>query len=157
MMKIRLIQTGKTHFSFIKDGFDLYEKKLGHYVNFSYTEIQVPNKDKHHQPEAIKKSEALLQLKLLKPTDFLILLDEKGKSFNSIQFANYLEKLSMQTSSMVFLIGGAFGFDESVYQRANAKIALSDFTFSHQLVRLIFAEQLYRAQTIIKGEPYHHE
>lgn len=157
MMKIRLIQTGKTHFPFVKDGFETYEKKLGHYVNFTYSEIQVPNKDKHSQVDAIKKTEALFQLKAIKPTDFLILLDENGKAYSSISFANYLEKLSMQTSSIVFLIGGAFGFDESVYQRAHAKLSISAFTFSHQLVKLIFAEQLYRAQTIIKGEPYHHE
>ncbi len=156
-MKIRLIQTGKTHFPFVKDGFELYEKKLGHYIHFTYGEIQVPNKDKHHQSDAIKKTEALLQLKAIKPTDFLILLDENGKSYNSVSFAQYLDKLSMQTSSIVFLIGGAFGFDERIYQRANAKLSISAFTFSHQLVKLVFAEQLYRAYTIIKGEPYHHE
>ena len=87
----------------------------------------------------------------------MILLDENGKNYNSIQFANYIEKISTQQSSLVFIIGGAYGFDESVYERANLKLSFSLFTFSHQLIRLLFIEQLYRCFTIIKGEPYHHQ
>jgi 23S rRNA (pseudouridine1915-N3)-methyltransferase len=155
-MKVQLIQTGKSHFNFVNEGFDEYFKRLKHYTTFTYQEIQISNKEKSSQPEIIMKAEAALQMKHIKPGDFLILLDEEGKEFDSIMFSKYLEKLSIQTNQLIFLIGGAYGFDSSIYERANAKISLSKMTFSHQLVKLIFAEQLYRAYTIMKGEPYHH-
>ncbi len=103
-----------------------------------------------------KEGEAIL--KSLTDTDEVILLDERGKTFSSIEFAGFLEnKMSFSAKRLVFVVGGAYGFSESVYHRANAKISLSKMTFSHQIIRLIFMEQLYRAMTIIKGEPYHHE
>jgi 23S rRNA (pseudouridine1915-N3)-methyltransferase len=155
-MKIQLIQTGKSHFNFVNEGFDEYFKRLKFYTSFTYQEIQISNKEKSSQPELIMKAEAALQMKQIKAGDFLVLLDEGGKEFDSISFSKYIEKLSIQTNQLTFLIGGAYGFDQSIYERANAKISLSKMTFSHQLVKLIFAEQLYRAYTIIKGEPYHH-
>lgn len=156
IMKIQLIQTGKSHFNFVNDGFDEYFKRLKFYTPFSYQEIQISNKEKSSQPDLIMKAEAAMQMKYIKAGDFLVLLDEGGKEFDSIAFSKYIEKLSVQTNQLTFLIGGAYGFDNSIYERANAKISLSKMTFSHQLVKLIFAEQLYRAFTIIKGEPYHH-
>ncbi|MFY8019846.1 MAG: 23S rRNA (pseudouridine(1915)-N(3))-methyltransferase RlmH [Bacteroidia bacterium] len=155
-MKIQLIQTGKSHFNFVNEGFEEYFKRLKFYTPFTYQEIQISNKEKSTQPDLIMKAEAVMQMKWIKPGDFLILLDEGGKEFDSIAFSKYIEKLSVQTNQLTFLIGGAYGFDSSIYERANAKISLSKMTFSHQLVKLIFAEQLYRAFTIIKGEPYHH-
>ena len=156
IMKIQLIQTGKSHFNFVNEGFDEYFKRLKFYTPFSYQEIQISNKEKSSQPDLIMKAEAAMQMKYIKAGDFLVLLDEGGKEFDSIAFSKYIEKLSVQTNQLTFLIGGAYGFDNSIYERANAKISLSKMTFSHQLVKLIFAEQLYRAFTIIKGEPYHH-
>ena len=110
------------------------------------------------QANIIKQLEAEKIISKLKSDDFLILLDEKGKSFSSVQFAQYIEKKSNQsTKKIVFLIGGAYGFDTKIYERANDKISLSDMTFSHQLIRLIFMEQLYRAYTILHNLPYHNE
>lgn len=156
-MNITLIQTGKTHFDFVKTGFGIYARRLKHYCNFNYIEITQQQKPKTNNKDVSKKFEAELQLKLIKPTDFLILLDDKGQEFASPEFSRKLEKWLQQYSKIVFLIGGAYGFDSNIYQRANVQLSLSKFTFSHQLVKLIFAEQLYRAFTIIKNLPYHHE
>lgn len=153
-MKISLIRIGKLHLEFAQSGFAEYAKRLQHYTKFSDELLVVNCKSK--EDDAIKKTEAEAILKKISPTDFVVLLDDKGKTYNSEQFASYLEKMQHQTSSLIFVIGGAYGFDESVYVRANAKLSLSAFTFSHQLVPLIFGEQLYRAFTIIKGEKYHH-
>ncbi len=156
-MKITLIQFGKTHFRFVEDGFTMYADRLKHYTKFSHTQIELPTRLKSADPDSIKKFEAELLLKKVLPNDFLILLDERGKEYHSIGFAAYLEKLSIQQASVVFVIGGAFGFHHDIYERANAKVSLSTMTYSHQLIRLIFMEQLYRAYTIMRNEPYHHE
>ena len=153
-MKISSIRIGKLHLDFAQSGFAEYAKRLQHYSKFSDELLVVNSKSK--EEDAIKKTEAEVILKKILPTDFVVLLDDKGKSYSSEQFAQYLEKLQHQTNHIVFIIGGAYGFDDSVYARANAKLSLSAFTFSHQLVPLIFGEQLYRAFTIIKGEKYHH-
>lgn len=157
MIKITLIQMGKNHFKFVEEGFAEFNKRLTHYCKFECKTFELPTKLKSKDAEATKKAEAEIILKQIKPTDFIILLDENGKTYNSVQFAKQLEKLSTQYSHVIFIIGGAFGFDESVYKRANHQLSISAFTFSHQLIRLIFIEQLYRAFTIIKGEPYHHQ
>jgi 23S rRNA (pseudouridine1915-N3)-methyltransferase len=157
MVKVTLIQLGKTHFKFVEEGFSEFSKRLSHYCKLEIKTFELPTKLKSKDENQTKKAEAEIILKQIKPTDFVILLDENGKTFQSIQFAKYIENLSIQQSSLVFIIGGAFGFDESVYERGNAKISLSAFTFSHQLIRLIFIEQLYRCFSIIKGEPYHHQ
>lgn len=153
-MKVTLIRIGKLHLPFAQSGFDEYAKRLQHYVKFKDELLLVNSKSK--EPEQIKKAEGEAILKKLTANDYLILLDERGKSYSSQQFADLLEKLQLNTAHVVFCIGGAYGFDEKVYERANAQLSISKFTFSHQLVPLIFGEQLYRAFTIMKGEPYHH-
>jgi len=135
----------------------VFTKRLKHYCKFEIVQLELPTKLKSSDSETIKKNEGELLLKKITPTDFIILLDEKGKEYSSVEFANFISKKSVHESSLTFVIGGAYGFSNEVYERANAKLSLSKMTFSHQLIRLIFAEQLYRAFTIIKGEPYHHE
>jgi 23S rRNA (pseudouridine1915-N3)-methyltransferase len=153
-MKISLIRIGKLHLSFAQSGFDEYAKRLQHYVKFTDELLVVNSKSK--EPEQLKKAEAEAMLKKIQSTDFVVLLDERGKTFSSEKFANYLSEMQLKTQHLVFIIGGAYGFDNRIYERANAQLSLSSFTFSHQLVPLLFGEQLYRAFTIIKGEPYHH-
>jgi 23S rRNA (pseudouridine1915-N3)-methyltransferase len=153
-MKISLIRIGKLHLSFAQSGFDEYAKRLQHYVKFTNELLVVNSKSK--EPEQLKKAEAEAMLKKIQSTDFVVLLDERGKTFSSEKFANYLSEMQLKTQHLVFIIGGAYGFDNRIYERANAQLSLSSFTFSHQLVPLLFGEQLYRAFTIIKGEPYHH-
>ncbi|MBJ7428289.1 MAG: 23S rRNA (pseudouridine(1915)-N(3))-methyltransferase RlmH [Bacteroidia bacterium] len=138
MVKVTLLQLGKTHFKFVDDGFAEFSKRLIHYCKFESKTFELPTKLKSKDTNQTKKAEADIILKNLKPTDFVILLDENGKTYSSVQLAKYIENLSVQQSSLVFIIGGAYGFDESIYQRANAKISLSACTFSHQLIRLIF-------------------
>jgi 23S rRNA (pseudouridine1915-N3)-methyltransferase len=157
MVKLTLFQLGKTHFKFVEEGFIEFSKRLIHYCKFESKTFEIPTKLKSKDASKTKKIEAEIILKQLKPTDFVILLDENGKIYTSLQLAKYIENLSIQQSSIVFIIGGAFGFDELIYERANAKLSLSACTFSHQLIRLIFIEQIYRCFTIIKGEPYHHQ
>lgn len=156
-MKITLLQLGKTHFKFVDTGFDEFAKRLKHYCKFESLLFELPTRLKTNDINQIKKNEGEVLLKKLTPTDFVILLDENGKEFASTSFADYLQKLSLHQAHVVFIIGGAYGFSDEIYTRANAKVSLSQMTFSHQLIRLIFIEQLYRAFTIIKGEPYHHE
>lgn len=155
-MKVKLIQIGKTHFDFVDDGFAVFAARLKHYCKFESITLELPTKLKFSEPGKIKKLEAQLLEKVIAPQDFLILLDENGKEHTSEQFAHFLQKQFNHHPALVFVIGGAYGFDASVYERANAKLSLSKMTYSHQLIRLIFAEQLYRAFTIMKGEPYHH-
>lgn len=157
-MKITLLTVGKTDIKWVKEGLEMYVSRLKHYINFELTEIPELKNVSALSKEQIKLKEGELILKHLKPADFLVLMDEKGKEFRSIQFASMLEeKLNRGGRDMVFVIGGAYGFSEAVCSRADDKISLSKMTFSHQLVRTIFAEQLYRAFTIMRGEPYHHE
>jgi 23S rRNA (pseudouridine1915-N3)-methyltransferase len=155
-LKITFIQVGKTNQNFVKEGFEMYRKRLIHYTNFEEITIDDIKNPKNIKSDKLKQLEGEKILKKLTNTDFVVLLDEKGKAFNSNTFAKWIEnKMIQSTKNLVFIIGGAFGFSEAVYQRANAKIKLSDMTFSHQIIRTIFAEQLYRAFTIIKGEKYH--
>jgi 23S rRNA (pseudouridine1915-N3)-methyltransferase len=156
-MKITLIQTGKTHFDFVEDGFGVFVKRLKHYCKFETQLVELPTRLKSSDPEQVKKHEGELLLKKIAPTDFLVLLDEQGKEFASKEFAAFIQKQSLHHAALTFVIGGAYGFSKELYERADMKISLSKMTFSHQLIRLIFAEQLYRAFTIIRGEPYHHE
>ncbi len=153
-MKISLVRIGKLHLDFARSGFAEYEKRLQHYCKFNDELLLVNSKSK--EPEQIKKVEAEAILKKILPNDFVILLDENGKSYSSEKWAKQLEQYQVQHAHVVFVIGGAYGFDEVVYKRANILLSLSSFTFSHQLVPMIFAEQLYRAFSILKGEPYHH-
>lgn len=156
-MKITLIQFGKTHFKFVDTGVDEFAGRLKHYTKFEQQTIELPAKLRSADGASVKKAEGDLLLKKVAPNDYLVLLDERGATHSSREFAATLQKLSNTHASCVFVIGGAFGFSDQVYERANAKISLSKMTFSHQLIRLIFMEQLYRAYTIIKGEPYHND
>lgn len=157
-MKIALLTVGKTDRDWVKQGMDIYVSRLKHYIPFSIIEIPELKNVSSLSKEQIKTKEGELILKNIRPNDDLILLDEHGKELSSVEFARLLQdKISYIGKDIVFVIGGAYGFSEEVYKRANSKLSLSRMTFSHQMVRAIFAEQIYRAFTIIKGEPYHHE
>jgi len=131
---------------------------LKHYVNFQIVTILDIKNSKNLSESQQKEKEAQLLLKNCSNQDFIILLDERGKEYTSVEFSAFLEKQMVSSvTHLVFMIGGPYGFDDTVYQRANAKISLSRMTFSHQMVRLFFVEQIYRAYTIMRGEPYHHE
>ena len=157
-MKIKLLVTGKTNKNYLIEGEKDYEKRLSHYCKFSELIIpDIKNRTKFSNNELIIK-EGKLILSKLNNGDVVILLDEKGKQHSSIEFSNLISnKIMDRTKSLVFIIGGAFGFSYEVYEKANLKMSLSRMTFSHQMVRMIFKEQLYRAFTIIKGEKYHHD
>lgn len=155
-MKIEFRSIGKTSFPYLTEGVSIYEKRLKHYI--SYQSIIIPDikNAKNLKPRQLKEKEGIALLNKVESGDFVIILDEKGKSYTSEKFAAFLEKQTLMSHKrIIFIVGGAFGFSEAVYARANTKLALSDMTFSHQMIRLFFTEQLYRACTIIKGEPYH--
>lgn len=158
-MKITLLTVGKTDKDWVKAGMEIYIDRLRHYINFSLVEIPEQKKVSALSKEQIKAKEGELILKNIRPTDDVILLDEHGKMYSSMEWASVIEnKISGGSArDIVFVIGGAYGFSREVYDRSNSMISLSKMTFSHQMVRTIFVEQLYRAFTIIKGEPYHHE
>ena len=140
------------------EGLGVYTSRLKHYISFDLVEIPELKNVSALSREQIKSKEGDLILKALKPSDEVILLDEHGKEYRSVEFAADLErKFSRSGRDIVYVIGGAYGFSDGVYARADGKLSLSKMTYSHQLVRTIFAEQLYRAFTIMKGEPYHHE
>lgn len=157
-MKIALIVIGKTDAGYFVDAINEYKKRLVHYIPFEMEVIPDIKNVKNMSEIQQKEKEGELILKFLQPGDYLVLLDEKGKDFTSLQFAAYLEK-KMHTipKRLVFIIGGPYGFSEAVYGAASEKISLSKMTFSHQMVRLICIEQIYRAMTILNNEPYHHE
>jgi len=156
-MKILLLLTGKTTQDFVSIGMQEYTKRLQRYAPL---EIKVIAERTHAgvvSPILQKQKEAEIQLNTINPNDFVVLLDEQGKELKSIEFAQYIETHGINgTKRLVFIIGGAYGFDECIYNRANYKLSLSKLTYSHQMVRIVFLEQLYRAFTIIKKEPYHH-
>jgi 23S rRNA (pseudouridine1915-N3)-methyltransferase len=156
-MRIKFIVNGKTEDAYLLEGIAIYEKRLKHYC--AYEQIIIPAvKANTLSPEQMKVKEGELILKQLENSDFLVLLDERGKQFTSLDFAGFIEKQQVASvKTMVFLVGGPFGFSDEVYKRANLKMSISKMTFSHQMIRLLFIEQLYRAYTIIKGEKYHHE
>lgn len=157
-MKVSLLTMGKTDVEWVREGLELYVSRLSHYLQFSLKEIPELKKAASLTKEQIKEKEGELLLGEIQPRDEVILLDEHGKELRSVEFASWIQdRLSRGGRDLVFVIGGAYGFSSKVYERADGKVSLSKMTFSHQMVRTIFAEQLYRAFTIIKGEPYHHE
>ena len=157
-MKITLLVVGKTIDKQLIKLAEEYQNRLKHYVTFNLSVIPELKNTKHLSETEQKEKEADLILKQIDAGDEVALLDERGKQYSSVDFAGFVErKLLSSTKRMVFIVGGPYGFSERVYSRATAKISLSQMTFSHQMVRVIFLEQLYRAMTIIKGEPYHHE
>lgn len=156
-MKTELILVGKTNDKHFQAGIDDYCQRIGHYMPFAITVIPELKNTKSLSENQQKTKEGELILSKLQPSDHLVLLDERGKDFRSVEFARWLEQRNANVRRLVFVIGGPYGFSDEVYARANEKISLSKMTFSHQMVRLVFTEQIYRACTIIKGEPYHHE
>lgn len=157
-MKISILHTGKTNTAEIRQITDVYLKRLNKYLKVDQTELPADKIKYPQQLEIQKIKEGELQLKHIQTDDYLILLDENGKTFSSREFADFIEqKLNEGRKRMVFLSGGAYGFSDAVYQRADAKVSLSKMTFSHQLIRIVFAEQLYRAFSILHNEPYHHD
>ena len=157
-MKISLVVIGKTDANYFSEAIREYQNRLVHYIPFEMQVIPDIKNAKNLSESQQKEKEGELILKSLQAGDYLVLLDEKGKEFTSMQFASYLEK-KMHTVSrrLVFVIGGPYGFSEAVYQAASEKVSLSKMTFSGQMIRLIFVEQIYRAMTILNNEPYHHE
>jgi 23S rRNA (pseudouridine1915-N3)-methyltransferase len=155
-MKIKLIVVGKTDEDYLIHGIKKYMERLKHYVSFEMLVIQDVKMGKKSNVNLQKEKEGNLLLEKVKKSDYLILLDEKGKEYNSVGFSHFLQKRMNSGADMIFLIGGPYGFSEEVYQRADAKLAISQMTFSHQMIRLFFIEQLYRSFSILKGEKYHH-
>ncbi|PJJ84571.1 23S rRNA (pseudouridine(1915)-N(3))-methyltransferase RlmH [Mucilaginibacter auburnensis] len=156
-MKITILVIGKTEDDYLKQGIDKYIKRLKHYTKLEVIELPELKNTKALSQDQQKAREAELLLKKINANDHVILLDERGSEFSSKQFAGYIDKRGHAAADLVFIVGGPYGFDQDVYNRANDKLSLSRMTFSHQMIRLFFVEQLYRAYTILKGEPYHHE
>ncbi len=157
-MKIIIVVIGKTDEAYLNTGIAKYLDRIKHYIPLEMKVIPDLKNTKSLSEEQQKNKEGELILQQIQPTDELILLDEGGKMFSSRDFAGFMEqKLLLGIKRVVFVIGGPYGFSMDVYNRATAKISLSKMTFSHQMVRLIFAEQLYRAMTILKNQPYHHD
>ena len=158
MVKVKLSVIGKTKSEFLIEGENEYVKRLKHYCKFSELIIPDVKNTGKLSKKKLKEKEGNLILESIKNNDYVVLLDDKGLTLSSIGFAEFLNmKMVSSTKELVFIVGGAFGFSENVYKRANTKLSLSKMTFSHQMVRIIFKEQLYRAFTILKGEKYHHE
>lgn len=156
-MKITLIAIGKTEDKYLIEGIDKYINRLKHYINFSFLAIPDVKNVKNLSEAQQKAKEAELLHKQINNGDVVVLLDEKGKKYSSVEFSNYLNKQMVgSVQHLIFIIGGPYGFNDTIYKRANALISLSDMTFSHQMIRLFFVEQLYRGFSILKGEPYHH-
>lgn len=155
-MEFLFLLTGVTTDSFVKEGMDLYASRIKHYVNFEIREIKPGKKGSKKLVKEQKKQEAAAIMKHLEKSDFLVLLDEHGKQYTSRRFADFIQKkMNAGYKRIVFLVGGAYGFDEALKNRADALLSLSEMTFPHQLIRIIFLEQLYRAYTILNNEPYH--
>ena len=157
-MKICLLVIGKTDASYVREGIAEYEKRLAKYVPYEMKVLPDVRFAKNRTEAMQKEQEGAMILAQLQDSDWVVVLDERGREYTSVEFAGYLEqKMLAGMRRLVFVVGGPYGFAEAVYVRANDKVALSKMTFSHQMVRMIFVEQFYRAMTILKGEPYHHE
>lgn len=155
-MDIILLSIGKISFKWIQQGIDEYEKRIKRYLPFT-AKILPDIRKGSLSPSSQKEEEGKLILKELSGSDMVILLDERGQEFSSVEFAGKIDKIMLSgRKRLIFIIGGPYGFSENVYQRADFLIALSKMTFTHEMAKLILTEQLYRAMTILKGEPYHH-
>ncbi len=157
-MKVILTAVGKANNLNFKNAISDYQKRLKFYIPFEIEELPDLKNTKSMTVEEQKRKEGEMLLKSFQEGDEIVLLDDKGDEFTSMKFSSYIEKKTLSgTKRLVFVVGGPYGFSPEVYARANGKVSLSKMTFSHQMVRLIFVEQLYRAMTILRGEPYHHE
>lgn len=156
-MRITLLTMGKTDIGWVAEGLEMYASRLSHYVPFAVRELPELKGVGAMSLAQIKAKEGECLLKAVKPSDCLVLLDEHGAEYSSLEFAARLQKRLSAGRDLVFAVGGAYGFGPAMYERADSKLSLSKMTCSHQLVRTVFAEQLYRAFTILRGEPYHNE
>jgi 23S rRNA (pseudouridine1915-N3)-methyltransferase len=157
-MKITLFVIGKTDDAYLREGLEKFLKRLAHYTTFEVLEHNMARKWLSLPPAQIMQKEAEAILQQMDKADYSVLLDEKGKAFTSVEFASFIQqRLNQSTKNLLFVVGGAWGFDEAVKEKAHMKLSLSKMTFSHQMVRLFFAEQLYRAFTIIRNESYHND
>lgn len=157
-MKILLLAVGKTTTPYINTGIENYLKRVGHYIPVDLQVIPDIKATKALTEEAQKQREGTAMLAALQPGDVVVLLDERGREFTSREFSEYIDKKMVQgIKRLVFIVGGPYGFSPEMYSRANEKISLSRMTFTHEMVRLFFIEQIYRAMTILRGEPYHHD
>ena len=157
-MKIKLLAIGKTDDKNLSALIQTYQKRLKHYIKFEFEIIPDLKNAKNLSEVQQKEKEGELLLKKLQPTDFVLLLDDKGKHYTSMDFSKFLQKkMNSGIKTLVFIIGGPYGFSEEIYQKAQGKLSFSKMTFSHQMIRVFVVEQIYRAFTILKNEPYHHE
>ncbi|MEI6488744.1 MAG: 23S rRNA (pseudouridine(1915)-N(3))-methyltransferase RlmH [Bacteroidales bacterium] len=157
-MKITLLVVGRTTERYFTEAIDEYKNRLKHYIPFDLEVIPELKNTKNLSETQQKEKEGELILKQIQPGDYLVLLDERGKEYSSIKFAQFIEKKTHSVSRrLVFVVGGPYGFSEKVYDTAQEKLSISKMTFSHQMIRMIFLEQIYRAMTILNNEPYHHE
>ena len=156
-MRITLLVVGKTTDPRLQSLIEDYQKRLTHYVPFEFVVIPDIKNAKSLSEEQLKTAEGEAILARLTPSMEVILLDEHGREFRSVEYADWLRKRMGSGRDLTLVIGGAYGFSTAVYQRANGKLSLSQMTFSHQMIRLMAIEQIYRAMTILRGEPYHHE
>lgn len=157
-MKITLLAIGKTNARFLQEGIDQYTNRLSHYIPFELKILPDVKTTKALTNEKQKEMEGQMFLSAIGQGDWVTLLDEKGKEFTSREFASYIDKKTITIpKNLIFIIGGPYGFSQEMYNRANEKLSLSKMTFSHEMIRLFFVEQIYRAMTILKGEPYHHD
>lgn len=157
-MKIVFLVIGKTSERWLKEGIELYLKRLQHYQDTSLIILPPVKGGGKILPDILKEEEAQVFQKFIAPSDFIVLLDEKGQQYDSRGFANQIQKWrNSGPKRLVFLVGGAFGFSSSLFTRANAVLSMSSMTTSHQLIRIVFLEQLYRVMTILRGEPYHND
>lgn len=157
-MKITLLAIGKTNARFLQEGIDQYTKRLSHYIPFELKILPDVKTTKALTNEKQKEMEGQMFMSVIGQGDWVTLLDEKGKEYTSREFASYIDKKTITIpKNLIFIIGGPYGFSQEMYNRANEKLSLSKMTFSHEMIRLFFVEQIYRAMTILKGEPYHHD
>lgn len=157
-MKITLLAIGKTNAKYLQEGIEQYTKRLGHYIPFELKILPDVKTTKSLTTDKQKEMEGQMFLSTIGQGDWVTLLDERGKEFTSREFANYIDKKMVTLpKNLIFIIGGPYGFSQEMYDRANEKLSLSKMTFSHEMIRLFFIEQIYRAMTILKGEPYHHD
>lgn len=158
-MKISLYIIGKTTAAYLREGIDIYLKRLSHYVPFEIRQIPDVKVTKGMTEAVQKGKEGELFLEQIRQADHVVLLDERGKEMTSREFATFIDKrmASAGAGNIIFVVGGPYGFSEAMYQRADSKLSFSKMTFSHEMIRLLFVEQVYRAMTILRGEPYHHD
>lgn len=158
-MKISLYIIGKTTAAYLREGIEIYCKRLGHYVPFEIKQFPDAKVTKGTTESMQKVKEGEMFLEQIRTSDYVVLLDERGKEMTSRDFAAYVDKrmASAGAGNIIFVIGGPYGFSEAMYARADSKVSFSQMTFSHEMIRLLFVEQLYRAMTILRGEPYHHD